>query len=110
MNVEALHITLQQSFSPDASLRDPAENQIRNLKHVNGSTVLLLQVAAEKQVCMTSHANTRQLSHFFDVYPTPIRSLATPLVDLQFIDLIRYCCPYLYFRSNSKFVKLLVFS
>jgi hypothetical protein len=50
MSVEALHITLQQSFSPDASLRDPAEHQIRNLKHVKGSTVLLLQVAAEKQV------------------------------------------------------------
>jgi hypothetical protein len=55
MSVEALHITLQQSFSPDASLRDPAEHQIRNLKHFKGSTVLLLQVAAEKQVgCDTS--------------------------------------------------------
>jgi len=50
MDVEALHVTLQQSFSPDASLRSPAEERIRNLKHVKGSTVMLLQVASEKQV------------------------------------------------------------
>jgi spore cortex formation protein SpoVR/YcgB (stage V sporulation) len=54
MNVEALHLTLQQSFSPDASLRDPAEATIRNLKNIPGSTVMLLQVAAEKQVRMSS--------------------------------------------------------
>jgi importin-7 len=53
MNVDALHLTLQQSFSPDASLRDPAEATIRNLKNIPGSTVMLLQVAAEKQVRMT---------------------------------------------------------
>ena len=50
MDVEQLHVVLQQSFSPDASLRDPAEETIRNLKHVKGATKLLLQVAAEKQV------------------------------------------------------------
>jgi hypothetical protein len=50
MNTEALHIVLQQSFSPDAALRDPAERTIANLKNVKGSSVMLLQVAAEKQV------------------------------------------------------------
>lgn len=53
MNVESLHVTLQQSFSADANLRSPAEDAIRNLKHVQGATVMLLQVAAEKQVSMT---------------------------------------------------------
>jgi len=51
MNTEALHVVLQQSFSPDASLRDPAERTIRNLKNIEGASVMLLQVAAEKQVC-----------------------------------------------------------
>ena len=50
MDVKELHVVLQQSFSPDGNLRVPAESAIRNLKHVKGSTVLLLQVAAEKQV------------------------------------------------------------
>eukprot|EP00566_Odontella_aurita_P002311 CAMPEP_0113571984 /NCGR_PEP_ID=MMETSP0015_2-20120614/25852_1 /TAXON_ID=2838 /ORGANISM="Odontella" /LENGTH=1096 /DNA_ID=CAMNT_0000474985 /DNA_START=725 /DNA_END=4015 /DNA_ORIENTATION=+ /assembly_acc=CAM_ASM_000160 len=50
MDTEALHVALQQSFSPDASSRDPAERTIKNLKHVKGSTTMLLQVAAEKQV------------------------------------------------------------
>mmetsp|Transcript_12865 Transcript_12865/g.30078 ORF Transcript_12865/g.30078 Transcript_12865/m.30078 type:complete len:1070 (+) Transcript_12865:182-3391(+) len=50
MDVEQLHVVLQQSFSPDANLRKPAETTIRNLKHLKGSTALLLQIAAEKQV------------------------------------------------------------
>ena len=50
MDVQKLHVVLQQSFSPDASLRGPAEETIRNLKHIKGATALLLQVAAEKQV------------------------------------------------------------
>ncbi|KAL3944079.1 MAG: hypothetical protein SGBAC_001863 [Bacillariaceae sp.] len=50
MDVEQLHIVLQQSFSPDANLRVPAEETVRNLKHVKGSTTLLLQVAAEAKV------------------------------------------------------------
>jgi len=50
MNTEALHQTLQQSFSSDAALRVPAEKTIRNLKHVAGATAMLLQVATEKQV------------------------------------------------------------
>lgn len=50
MNTEALHVVLQQSFSPDAALRDPAERTIANLKNVKGASVMLLQVAAEKQV------------------------------------------------------------
>lgn len=49
-NVEQLHVVLQQSFSPDASLRDPAEETIRNLKNIPGSTTSLLKIASEKQV------------------------------------------------------------
>lgn len=50
MDVEQLHVVLQQSFSPDAAVRKPAENTIRNLKNLPGAVILLLQVAAEKQV------------------------------------------------------------
>ena len=50
MDTEALHIALQQSFSADANLRDPAEKIIKNLRHVQGATTMLLQVTAEKQV------------------------------------------------------------
>jgi len=50
MDTEALHVALQQSFSPDSNLRGPAEKTIKNLKHVKGSTSMLLRVAAEKQV------------------------------------------------------------
>jgi importin-7 len=50
MDVEQLHIVLQQSFSPEAIVRKPAEEFIRNLKHIPGAVVSLLQVAAEKQV------------------------------------------------------------
>jgi hypothetical protein len=57
MNVEALHVTLQQSFSADASLRTPAEATIKNLKHVAGAAPMLLQVTAEKQVRRIRAAN-----------------------------------------------------
>jgi hypothetical protein len=50
MDVEKLHVVLQQSFSADANLRVPAEETVRNLKHSKGATTLLLQVASEKQV------------------------------------------------------------
>jgi hypothetical protein len=50
MDVEQLHVVLQQSFSADATVRKPAEETIRNLKNLPGAVVLLLQVAAEKQV------------------------------------------------------------
>ena len=50
MNTENLHIVLQQSFSPDVNLRGPAEKAIKSLKHVEGATLMLLQIAAEKQV------------------------------------------------------------
>ena len=50
MDVEQLHQVLQQSFAADASVRNPAEETIRNLKNLPGSVQLLLQVAAEKQV------------------------------------------------------------
>lgn len=48
--VEALHIALQQSFSPDSSVRDPAEANIKQLKFVPGATQMLLAITAEKQV------------------------------------------------------------
>lgn len=50
MDVEQLHVVLQQSFSPDAAVRKPAEDTIRNLKNIQGSVQLLLQVIAEHQV------------------------------------------------------------
>ena len=50
MDVEQLHVVLQQSFSPDPNLRNPAEETIRNLKNLPGAVQLLLQVIAEKQV------------------------------------------------------------
>lgn len=49
-NVEHLHLVLQQSFSPDVNLRGPAEETIRNLKSIPGSTTSLLKIASEKQV------------------------------------------------------------
>jgi hypothetical protein len=52
MDVETLHIILQQSFAIETSIRQPAEEYIRNLKHIPGATILLLQVVAEKQVCL----------------------------------------------------------
>jgi len=50
MNTEQLHVALQNSFSPDASVRDPAEAAVKNLKNVRGAVTMLLQVASEKQV------------------------------------------------------------
>jgi hypothetical protein len=55
MDVEQLHVVLQQSFSPEAAIRKPAEDIIRNLKNLPGSVVLLLQVAVEKQVRACVH-------------------------------------------------------
>ena len=51
MNTEDLHVALQQSFSPDANLRNPAEEVIKGLKNIDGATAMLLQITAEKQVC-----------------------------------------------------------
>mmetsp|Transcript_6423 Transcript_6423/g.12103 ORF Transcript_6423/g.12103 Transcript_6423/m.12103 type:complete len:1045 (-) Transcript_6423:2118-5252(-) len=50
MDTEALHVALQQSFSPDASLRLPAEQTIKNLKQIPGAIKMLLEIATEKQV------------------------------------------------------------
>ena len=50
MDVESLHLALQQSFSADSHIRQPAEKIIKNLKKVEGAVTLLLQVVAEKQV------------------------------------------------------------
>lgn len=49
--VEALHVALQQSFSPDASVRVPAEASIKHLKFVPGATQMLIHITEEKQVC-----------------------------------------------------------
>lgn len=48
--VEALHVALQQSFSPDSNVRDPAEAAIKNLKNVPGATNMLLHITEERQV------------------------------------------------------------
>lgn len=48
--VEALHVALQQSFSPDSRVREPAEAAIKNLKNVPGATQMLLHITEEKQV------------------------------------------------------------
>lgn len=48
--VEALHVALHQSFSPDAAVRDPAEATIKQLKFVPGATQMLLHITEEKQV------------------------------------------------------------
>lgn len=53
MNTEDLHIALKQSFSPDPALRLPAENLIKGLKHVEGASLMLLEIAAEKKVNRT---------------------------------------------------------
>lgn len=50
MNTEQLHVALQQSFSPDANLRLPAEETIKNLKHIPGASKMLLEIASERQV------------------------------------------------------------
>ena len=51
MNTEALHIALQQSFSADGNIRQPAEEIIKNLKNIPGAPQMLLEIASEKQVC-----------------------------------------------------------
>lgn len=48
--VEALHLALQQSFSPEKGIRDAAEASIKHLKFVPGSTQMLLAITDEKQV------------------------------------------------------------
>jgi hypothetical protein len=48
--VEALHLALQQSFSPEKGIRDAAEASIKHLKFVPGSTQMLLAITEEKQV------------------------------------------------------------
>ena len=53
MNTENLHVALQQSFNPDTNQRRPAEEIIKGLKHVEGSSLMLLEIAAEKQVITT---------------------------------------------------------
>mmetsp|Transcript_2586 Transcript_2586/g.5551 ORF Transcript_2586/g.5551 Transcript_2586/m.5551 type:complete len:1070 (-) Transcript_2586:974-4183(-) len=48
--VEALHVALQQSFSPDSSVRDPAEASIKHLKFIPGATQMLLAITGEQLV------------------------------------------------------------
>jgi len=82
MNVESLHLALQQSFSADSHIRQPAENIIKNLKKVEGAVTLPLQVVAEKQVRSCSECidgrvilSNSCFASFFTLYSTgPIRS------------------------------------
>ena len=53
--VEALHLALQQSFSPEKGIRDAAETSIKHLKFVPGSTQMLLAITEEKQVRKKKH-------------------------------------------------------
>ena len=50
LDVESLHRALQQSFSPEDSLRRPAEELIKELKYVQNSCLMLMRVATESQV------------------------------------------------------------
>ena len=50
MDLESLHLALQQSFSAESHIRHSSEKMIKNLKTVDGAVTLLLQVVAEKQV------------------------------------------------------------
>lgn len=65
--VEALHVALQQSFSPDASVRDPAEAAIKNLKNVPGATQMLLHITEEKQVSEDRYCDVMGLTGLIDL-------------------------------------------
>lgn len=56
MNTEALHLALQQSFSPDATLRHSSEETIKHLKFLLGAPKMLLEIASEKQVRYDNYA------------------------------------------------------
>ena len=106
MDVEQLHVVLQQSFSPDVNLRGPAEEMIRNLKNIKGSTTLLLQVAAEKQVSLPDNSMSRG-------YPPGgcVQFFVEPLYGahsryLMYLSLLLN----LSIRFNSKFARLQLFS
>ena len=60
--VEQLHLALQQSFSPDGNVRDPAEASIKQLKFVPKATAMLLHITEERQVRNLLHIN------FIDLY------------------------------------------
>ena len=62
MNTESLHVALQQSFNPDTNQRRPAEEIIKGLKHVEGASLMLLEIAAEKQVNTTPNTEFSFLS------------------------------------------------
>ena len=83
MDVEALHVTLQQTLNPDVSVRGPAEETIRNLKHMKGATAMLLQVAAEKQVS-SRYASTKEQNFEKDRMVENRSSAGNAVVD---------CCP-----------------
>jgi hypothetical protein len=58
--VEALHVALQQSFSPNSGVRDPAEAMIKRLKFVPGATQMLLHITEEKQVRESARGRYRE--------------------------------------------------
>lgn len=98
--VEALHVALQQSFSPDASIRDPAEASIKHLKFVPGSTQMLLHITEEKQVrCLSSICNIIYCAIF----------LQLGFLESLRISCSRAICKYL-FRFNMRSAKPQPFS
>ena len=115
MDVERLHVVLQQSFSPDANLRVPAEETIRNLKHVKGSTTLLLKIAAEKQVSIQSLSDRHPGPDDHWTFVAAI--LQQPFLD-EFLeksfwfssDFLSFCLRSVYCRSSSKFDRQLPFN
>ena len=73
MDVESLHLALQQSFSAVSHIRQPEEKILKNLKKVEGAVTSLLQVVAEKQVRSCSECIDGRVilsNSFFTLYST----------------------------------------
>ena len=116
MDVEQLHIVLQQSFSPDSNLRVPAEETIRNLKHIKGATIMLLQVAAEKQVRFGGISTDSGGKPTFRLnfcghksYPLVLDKLFRD-IPLLVPQTLHPLIPFLHKRFNSKFDKQPLFN
>ena len=96
--VEALHVALQQSFSPDSNVRDPAEAAIKNLKNVPGATNMLLHITEERQVSESFCALASSIT--IDMSLAHSHTLHTSI----------HFHIFTHFRSNMKFAKLRPFS
>ena len=105
--VEALHVALQQSFSPDASVRDPAEAAIKNLKNVPGATQMLLHITEEKQVSEDG-CRCGELDGLITVTKSEcmyIHMMCLSPIHSCFTTYLNYSC-----RFNMKFAKQQPFS